>query len=269
MSVFSSYLKELRKRGRRSFTLQQLMAELKTTQSTSLVGLHRLRKEGDIISPSRGFYVIVPPEYQRQGSIPPEELVVLLMEHLSQPYYVSLLSAAQYYNATHQRPNSFQVVCNKRIQHPLEFGSIRIDVVYKKELDLLPTHQISTPAGYLEIASPELLVFDLFYYSRRAGGLNHIATLLCELMSSLDAVRMLELAGRLNENTWLQRLGYILDHIETDDDEKKGQITEMLSEHLRNKVKQYIPMEPGIGRKGYARNKKWKIIENAKIESDL
>jgi predicted transcriptional regulator of viral defense system len=269
MSIFHKYIKELRKSGKRSFTIQQLIVELKTAPAVARVGLHRLKQEGDIISPARGFYVIVPPEYQRQGSIPPEELVVLLMEHLNQSYYVSLLSAAQHYGATHQRPNSFQIVCNRRIQHPLEFGSISIDAVYKQDLKSLPINQISTPVGYLNIASPELLVFDLFYYSKRSGGLNHIATLLSELIASIDILRVIDLAKRLNEKAWVQRLGYTLDHIETEDEDKKVIITEKLLEYLSNKMKLYVPMEPGIDRKGYPRNKKWKIIENVKIESDI
>ncbi|MDP3936451.1 MAG: type IV toxin-antitoxin system AbiEi family antitoxin [Alphaproteobacteria bacterium] len=269
MSMFHKYIKDLRKNGKRSFTIQQLITELKTAHAATLVGLHRLKQEGDIISPARGFYVIVPPEYQRQGSIPPEELVVLLMEYLNQPYYVSLLSAAQHYGATHQRPNSFQVVCNRRIQHPLEFGSVSIDAVYKQDLKSLPINQLFTPVGYLNIASPELLVFDLFYYSKRSGGLNHIATLLSELIASIDIPRVIELAKLLDEKAWVQRLGYTLDHIETEDEDKKVMITEKLLEYLSNKMKLYVPMEPGIDRKGYPRNKKWKIIENVKIESDV
>lgn len=269
MSIFHKYIKDLRKNGKRSFTIQQLIIELKTAHAAALVGLHRLKQEGDIVSPARGFYVIVPPEYQRQGSIHPEELVVLLMEHLNQPYYVSLLSAAQYYGASHQRPNSFQVVCNRRIQHPLEFGSIRIDVAYKQNLESLPINQTATPSGYMNIASPELLVFDLFYYSKRSGGLNHIATLLSELITSIDPVRLLDLAQELDEKAWLQRFGYILDHIEIEDEDKKITITEKLLEYLHTKMKFYVPIEPGICRKGHPRNKKWKIIENAKIESDI
>jgi predicted transcriptional regulator of viral defense system len=116
------------------------------------------------------------------------------MDHINQPYYVSLLSAAQYYGATHQSPNSFQVVCNGRIQHPLEFGGISIDAVYKQDLKELPINQISTPVGYMNIASPEILVFDLYYYSKRSGGLNDIATLLSELIASIDILRVIELA---------------------------------------------------------------------------
>jgi hypothetical protein len=114
-----------------------------------------------------------------------------------------------------------------------------------------------------------LLVFDLYYYSKRSGGLNHIATLLSELIASIDILRVIDLAKCLNEKAWVQRLGYTLDHIETEDEDKRVMITEKLLEYLSNKMKLYVPMEPGIDRKGYPRNKKWKIIENVKIESDI
>ena len=112
-------------------------------------------------------------------------------------------------------------------------------------------------------------MFDLFYYSKRSGGLNHIATLLSELIASIDILRVIELAKRLNEKAWVQRLGYTLDNIETEDEDKKVMITEKLLEYLSNKMKLYVPMEPGIDRTGYPRHTKWKIIETAKIQSDV
>jgi predicted transcriptional regulator of viral defense system len=269
MSVFSKYIKEIRKKGSRCFTLQQMITTLGTSHASALVGLHRLKQSGDIISPAKGFYIIVPPEYQGQGSIPPEDLVLLLMEYLNQQYYVGLLSAAQHYGATHQRPNSLQVICNKRRQHPSVFGSVHIDYIYKKKLESLPIHQKQITSGYLNIASPELVIYDLLYYSNRAGGLNHIGTVLSEMIESIDGDKLVDLALHLQEMAWLQRLGYLLDQIETEDEDKQFIITQKISDYLEGKIKGYAPLEPGISRKGYPRNKRWKIIENTQIESDL
>ena len=36
------------------------------------------------------------------------------MAHLSQPYYVALLSAAAYHGAAHQKPQVFQVMVPRR-----------------------------------------------------------------------------------------------------------------------------------------------------------
>ncbi len=269
MGVFNKYIKEIRKQGRRCFTLQQVTTELNTSYASARFGIHRLKQEGDIISPAKGFYVIVPPEYQRQKTIPPEELIPLLMEHLQQDYYVGLLSAARFYGATHQRSNCFQVISNKRMQKPLIFGSIEIDFIYKKAFDNIPLNKVVVSSGYLEVASPELVIYDLLHYSIRSGGLNHSATIFSEMIESVDSSKLIELAILMNEKSWLQRLGYILDHIETEDEQKKGSITEAISEYLNGKIKEYVPLEPGISRKEYPRNKRWKIIENTKIESDL
>ena len=56
--------------------------------------LRRQRQRGRIVSPRRGFYVIVPQEYALAGSPPPSWFIDELMAYLGQPYYVGLLSAA-------------------------------------------------------------------------------------------------------------------------------------------------------------------------------
>lgn len=45
--------------------------------------MYKLKKKGDIISPAKHLYVIVPPEQQSIGCIPAAELVPLLMKHWS------------------------------------------------------------------------------------------------------------------------------------------------------------------------------------------
>ena len=210
-----AYLKEIRKKGRRYFTLSQLLADNETSKSAALNAITRLRKNGDLISPARGLYIIVPPENQELGCIPPEELVPILMKYMKADYYVSLLSGAQYHGASHQRPGQFQIISNKRIKHPLEFGQVKIDVLYKKSLKDLPMQELVVKTGILKIASPELVALDLFLYLGRSGGLNHVATVLSELVEELDAEKLLILADKIQENSWLQRLGYILDQLET------------------------------------------------------
>jgi len=52
------------------------------------------------------------------------------MKHLNVDYYVGLLSAGLFYGATHQKPARFQVITNKRVKHPLQFGDVVIQLVY-------------------------------------------------------------------------------------------------------------------------------------------
>lgn len=263
------YMKEIRKDGRRCFTIDDVLKQFQVSRNYARVSLHRLLQSGDLISPVKGLYVIVPPEYQPYGSIPAEELVPILIKYLNVDYYVALLSAAVFHGATHQKPAKFQVISNKRIKHSLSFGEVEIELIYKKSLSNLPTQDFAVSTGYLKIATPELVAIDLLNYPNRAGGLNHVATVLSELVESLDAIKLIKLAQNMKAEYQLQRIGYILEKIEVMDDEKKDSIINEIAEFLKDNMKDYRTLASEIPKTGYPRCKKWKIIENAEIESDL
>jgi hypothetical protein len=211
----------------------------------------------------------VPPECQPYGSIPAEDLVIILMQYYQADYYTSLLSAAAFYGSTHQPSNVFQIITNKRIHHSLEFGQIKIDFVYKKSLENLPVQNFTMKAGYLKVATAELVVIDLLNYIHRSAGLNHVATILSELIESINADRLVDLAKKISPHYHLQRLGYILEKIDTMDNNKKNHVIIAIENYLSNKSLKYIPLASELPKVGYSRCKKWKIIENTNIESDL
>lgn len=277
MAQFSEYLKDLRKSGQLSFTVDKAASDLQVSKNNVLNSIHRIKKHGEIISPAQGLYVIIPPEHQLQGCLTAEELVPILMKHLGVSYYVGLLSAAMYHGATHQKPNSFQVISDKQIRKNLKFGQISIEGIYKKSLANLPlkeiTQEITVDSGYLKISSPELTAMDLLLYPSRSGGLNHIATVLSELVQAIDPGKLIELANISNQKFWLQKLGYILEKIDAENPEHKQDIISGLQEYLSSGkklvAKNFIPLAPEIPIKGYPRCKKWMIVENTSIESDL
>lgn len=267
--MFSEYLNHIRSLGNRYFTFDQIINDLKISPNSAKSGLHRMKAEGRLISPAKGLYVLVPPQHQPQGSIPADELVPILMDYLKADYYVSLLSAAQYHGASHQKPNRFQVVLNKRLRRNLQFGHVRIDLIYKKSLDKLPTQNFVVSTGYLKVASPELVAFDLLSYPEKSGGLNHIATVLYELIEAMDDKKLIELAEIVGQKAWLQRLGYILEQLDTMDEAKKNKIIDSLLIYLQGKIKVYVPLTRQFSRSGHTRITRWKIIANREIESDL
>ena len=273
MAKFSEYLKDLRKSGRLSFALDEVARDLGISKYNALSSICRIKKRGEIISPAKGFYVIIPPEHQLQGCLPAAQLVPILMQHLGINYYVGLLSAAMYQGATHQKPNSFQIISDKQIRKSLKFGQVSINVIYKKSLSSLPIQEIAVDSGYLKISSPELTAMDLLLYPERSGGLNHIATVLSELTQSIDLKKLIELAKIFNQKFWLQRLGYILEKIDVENFDQKQKIINGLQKYLSSDkklvAKNFVSLAPEIPIKGYPRCKKWMIIENTSIESDL
>jgi predicted transcriptional regulator of viral defense system len=265
----TEYIRAIRQKGRRYFTIKQFMVDCDLSENAALTAIHRLKIQKDIITPAKGLYIIVPPEDQPQGSIPAEELVPILMKHLEADYYASLLSAAGFHGATHQKPGGFQVITNKRIKHPLIFGQVKLEIIYKKSLADLPLQNFTVATGYLKVATPELTALDLLHYPTKVGGLNHIATVLAELIEVIDTDKLLDLAKKIGEKAWLQRLGYILEKIDTMDEKKIRLLTEKLQEYLKDRISEYVPLASELSKKGFPRIKKWRIIENTHIESDL
>ncbi len=268
MNLFN-YLKEVRQRGQRYFTLEEMISDNHISKEAALSAVYRAKGLGDLISPAQGLYVIIPPEHQINGCIPPEELIPILMGYLKIDYYVSLLSGAQYYGASHQKPGKFQIVSNKQIQRFFKFGDIKIEIAYKKSLKGLPVQETTVSTGYLNVASPELVAIDLLLYPEKSGGLNHIATVLSELVEAMEPEKLLSLAEKIQNNACLQRLGCLLDKIDSMDPERTENLSFALAGYLSERMKFFVPLAPELQRTGAPRIKKWMIIENTEIESDL
>lgn len=268
MGTFEDYLKELRGRGRRHFTRDEALRDMNLSADALHSAIYRLKKKGEIVTPAKNLYIIVPPEEKIFGCIPAPDLIPILMKYLDLPYYACLLTAAMYHGSAHQAPQVFQVMTNKRLK-PLRFGRMRIGFIYKKNMEDLPVMQRASETGYLNLSTPELTTLDMLLYPRKCGGLNHTATVLTELIEAIRPYTLVKLIKKLGGRTLAQRLGYILENIETEDEKKKAKIIEYLQKYLASTEGFYMPIAPEVPiRKGTTRNSKWQIIENTTVESD-
>ena len=155
------------------------------------------------------------------------------------------------------------------MKHPLVFGDVEIDFVYKKSISGLPTQDFTVSTGYLKIATPELVALDLLNYPNHTGGLNHIATVLSELIETLDVNKLIKLAIDTKTEYQLQRIGYILDNIEVMDEIHAEVIINNLALYIAERKQKYLPLASERPTTGYPRCKKWRVIKNTEIESDL
>lgn len=268
MTTFSDYIKDVRSKGRLSFTIEDAIRDLGVSRNAVLCGVYKLKKKGEIISPAKNLYVIIPPEYKMVGCIPAEELIPILMRFWKLNYYVCLLSAAQYYGASHQKPQLFQVMVSKQLK-PIICGKIKIEFLFKNSIEKLPTRDLAVKTGYLTISSPELTAMDLLMYSQKSGGLNHIATILSELIEEIDPSKLMEVLEQSKKKSFVQRLGYILENIESIEDKKKNKVVQSLYKYATQHSFTPAALAPELPTKGKPRNHRWMIIENAIIESDL
>jgi predicted transcriptional regulator of viral defense system len=268
MANFNNYIKSVRAGGHLSFTLQDVVSKLGISPNAVNCGVYKLKKKGDIITPVKNLHVIIPPEYQSIGCLPAPELIPILMKHLKLSYYVCLLSAAVYHAASHQKPQIFQVMINKQLKS-IVCGKVKIHFIYKKLLEDLPIQKVTVKTGYLNVATPELIALDALLYPKQAGGLNHIATLFSELVESLNVNKLVQLLDQAGYKSCVQRLGYILEHIETLDEEKKEKIINGLDKNIKKRNMTFIALASELPTAGQPKDNRWMIIENTNIENDL
>jgi predicted transcriptional regulator of viral defense system len=256
-----NFINELRAQGRFSFNVSEAEKALGLKKVSCLNALHRLKKGKWLVSPARGFYLIVPPEYQAYGCLPADMFISDLMRYWRLPYYVGFLSAAQYYGAAHQKPQRFQVVTLKN-RPSIHCGRIHIEFIRKKQIDMQITKQFNTLAGTIQVASPELLAFDLVSKPEHAAGMNNVATILSDLIESLDGKKLAELTQYDMKLFGLQRLGWLIDYLESEG------LTQALFSVLESKILHWVRLVSHVPYEPLERNKKWHVIVNTSLEMD-
>lgn len=265
--MINDYLDSIAKAGKTGFSSSDALRALQISKKALSQAIYRLQKQGKLISPYRGFYVPIPPEYRSLGCIPADQLIPPLMKHIETDYYICLLSAAMFHGAAHQRPQITQVMVAKRIL-PIRCGGVVINFIFKKSLVDVPTQPFTVRTGYLKVSTPEATAMDLLLYRFQAGGISHIATVLTELIEVIDPEKLLALAKNSSEIAWVQRLGVILERIVPDEPENKDKCIQLLKNYIQEENPVYLPLARGAT-KGKPYNTEWKVIINTEVESDI
>jgi predicted transcriptional regulator of viral defense system len=182
------------------------------------------------------------------------------MKYLGKSYYVGLSSAAAMYGAAHQQPMGYTVIT--QTPTPRNIEKLKIDFFAKKEFIENGIVQQKTPAGYINVSSPELTALDFFDYLHKFG-INRIATILEELTEVIKPSVLLKIAKLYPNTAAVQRLGYVLENMGADD-----KLIGAASKALDGRALFPVLLSPPKGKIGAVDNK-WKVIINMEIESDL
>ena len=261
------WVDDLPKRGKTSFSIKEAEEQFPEKPVASVRrALARLSSAGKIHSVWKGFYAIALPEYGNAGIAPPINYIDQLMRYLGHKYYIALLTAASYMGAAHQAPQSFYVVCNSNL-HGKNKKGVKLEPVYKKNIAEKYVTEINSRTASVKISTPELTAIDLVMYIKRSGGINHIATVLSELVTSLDFKRVETDVFSGISTAAVQRLGYLLDETLEEKVTADG-----LYAAAKEAVLVFKPVPLVLGSNNYytlEKNKKWSVIVNYMVESDL
>ena len=199
-------------RGKSTFSIADVKDAFAERPSKSInTELSRQVSRGRVQSVYRGFYVIVPVQYQLKGVIPPAYYVDGLMEYVGKPYYLGLLSAAAMHGASHQRTMKTQVMTVvPRIK--VSGKNSLLDWNYRQEIPEAFVVKKNAEIGTLRYSGPELTAIDLVQFASHVGGYQRAATVLAEFADSVDVGKISGLVPFTTVAT-IQRLGYLLEYV--------------------------------------------------------
>jgi predicted transcriptional regulator of viral defense system len=263
----AGYAEELASTGQTCFTRDSAMGALGISHGAFLDAAARLAKRGHIFAPRRGFYVITPTRFLKWGAPPPNWYIDAMMEDARRPYYVALLKAAELHGAAHQAVMEFQIVTDRQWK-PIRAGRSKIVFYFRKDIGALDVgiERRKTDTGSMRISSPALTALDLLRYRQASGGLDHAASVLNELASRIDPEQLTVLAPAF-ERSVVQRLGYVLDRIGSDE------LATSLHRHVEKGNVPWVELDPGEATSAIEegeplRDRRWRVIVRRLIEID-
>jgi predicted transcriptional regulator of viral defense system len=257
----AQYVDRLQGSGRYSFREEEVARSLGGSSVARQAALRRLKKKARIVSPRRGFFVIVPVEYRSAGSPPASWFIHDLMAYLDQPYYIGLLSAAEIQGAAHQRPQVFQVVTDVPTR-PIEVARLRIEFHRNRNIRQVPIERVKTETGSMQISTPEGTAIDLVRYPEACGYLGNVATVLVELAERIDPRKLAKVAAK-GRHPDAQRLGYLLDRLGL----KK--VAESLATMVASWRRRPVLLRPDRPARGLDHDPRWFVVANEEITADL
>lgn len=247
------------------------LAEVRQTPQAFQAAVARLTNKGRLVSPRRGFYLILRPEDRLLGAPDPARWIDPLMKHLGLDYRISLLRAAAFHGSAHQAAMVFQVITPRQLQR-IEIGRQRVEFLYQAPAAFAESNrpewlaQLKTEAGFAKIAGVELTLLDICRYFHRAAGINGAAQAVHDLGKKADP-RILAKAAHGYENSAVRRLGYLLERFEHS---RQANVLRVFAETAKSFKDLDPAAKPIVAELAAMAEKcpKWKLVINVPVEID-
>ncbi len=271
MSSVQEFVESQLARGRGFFTKTVGLAETQQTPEAFQAAVTRLSRKGKVISPRRGFYLILRPEDRETGAPDPARWIDPLMKFLEIDYRISLLRAAAYHGSTHQAAMVFQVIAPHQLQD-IEIGRQRVEYLFQSQHAFAEVNrpewltQLKTDAGFAKVAGVELTLLDICRYFHQAAGINGAAQAVYDLGKKADP-RVLAKAAKLYENSSVRRLGYLLDRFGHSRQAKSLRPFAKKAKSFKALNPSVKPIVPELA-EVEERSMDWKLLVNAPVKID-
>ena len=257
--TLEKWIDDRQAKGEYTFLRKEAVKESGLSAEAVKKALRRLTQRGRVAKAKNYFYVIVPLEYATAGAPPASWFIHDLMTAMALPYYVGLLSAAAQYGASHHAPQEFQVVTDRYVR-PIVVGRANLRFFSSKFVTDAATTNVKTATGTMLVSTPETTVVDLVRFSKSAGHLDNVATVIGELASSLDSRKLLKAVKLTGDIPNAQRLGYILEYV------RARKVAAPLQKWIDRHSPNCVPLRTGRSAQDGSEDRRWHVRIDRPLE---
>jgi len=260
----ANYIKQCLSVEEYSFSLNELQSVIDKSEASIKSELSRLIEKKVIVNLRKGFYLIIPPRYSRQGQVPIQLYIEKLFKHLNRNYYLGFYSAAKFHGASHQQTQRDYLMTETPKLNDIKKNTFDIRFFTTSKWSNKNILDRKSDAGIFKISSPALTAVDLIHHQSKLGGMNRMLAILEEIAEEITQNDIAELLTWYPNKSTLQRFGFLLEEVNADQ-ELSNQIKKYL------KKSRYFPvlLSPKTGQRPGAVDNFWKVAINIKLESDL
>ncbi|HBF11855.1 MAG TPA: hypothetical protein DDW49_00445 [Deltaproteobacteria bacterium] len=244
-------------KGKSVFTVLEAQEHLKLPRKSILEILARLRRAERVRTLTDGLYVIIHPSERKHG-IRPLHVIDALMRYCQLPYYVGLLSAADFWGAAHHKPQFLQVIVSEQ-RKLRRLKDLRIQLHVQKHFLQSGIVQKTVDTGPISISSPELTALDVLTYESSCGGFDNVTLIVNGLQPQLGAKKIIALGKEYPVLSSFQRLGFLLESFNA-----KEELLNPLRDWVKKQNPSPILLLVSAPREGKL-HPDWKIFENVKV----
>ena len=260
----TEYIHQLQSFEEYAFSWKELLNHCNKTKISLKRELSRLVDKKEIINLRKGFYLIIPPRYSKQGQIPIQLYSEKLFRNLNRNYYLGFYSAAKFHGASHQQSQQEYVMTEKPKFGDIKKNDLQIRFFTTSKWPIKNIQEKNSDAGIFKISSPALTAIDLIHHQTKLGGLNRMLAILEELTEEMTSKDISELLTWYPHKSTLQRFGFLLEELQVD-----AELIKLVSNHLKSSKYYPVLLKPKSGQKPGRVNNNWKVDVNVKLESDL
>ena len=177
---------------------------------------------------------------------------MVIASNMIWPSYISCWSALRYYNITEQLPQDIFVITTKtRKKRIVKLNNVKIIFIKVKPKYFFGYRKERYGNFDIFIAEKEKALIDSALFKKIS--FSEICSIIKNNLTILNTKLFLDYLVKIRNKTLIKRFGFLFDKLDID-------IYKKIKRFIDSK---YIPLDYALPIKG-KKNKKWKIIENAK-----